>query len=210
MSRKSKAEEFVQEGYSIAITGRNVQVTDSMKNYALEKIEKVEKFSDRIIEVIITMDIQKLTHRVDIVMKVDHIRIRGSADSDNMYASIDKAVDKITSQLRRYHTKIRDHQAKSSKTIDMNVNVIRSPVEEELLDFNADIEEKNNRANSFIPHEIVMKETRPLKILTPEEAIMKMELSGDTFLIFRSENDMKLKVIYRRNDGNFGVIEPES
>lgn len=210
MSRKSKAEEFVQEGYSISITGRNVHVTDAMKSYALEKIEKVEKFSDRIIEVTITMDIQKLTHRVDIIMKVDHIRIKGSAESDNMYASIDKVIDKISSQLRRYHQKIRDHQAKSSKTIDMNVNVLRSPSENELLDYNAEIDERNSLMGSFKPHNIVMRESSPLKILTNDEAIMKMELSGDNFLVFRSEHDMKLKVIYLRNDGDFGIIEPEA
>lgn len=212
MSRKSKAAEFIQEGYNIAVTGRNVHVTEPMKNYAMEKIWKIERFTSRIIDVIVTMDVQKLSHKVDIILKVDHIKIRASADCENMYASIDKAIDKIESQLRRYRERIRDHQAKATKTIDMNVNVFRSRNEEEILDVNEDIEEENSQRmiDNFRPHEIVRKETKPLKILTNDEAIMKMDLSGDSFLIFRSENDMRLKVIYRRTDGNYGIIEPES
>lgn len=212
MSRKSKAAEFVQEGYNIAVTGRNVQVTEPMKNYAMEKIWKIERFTTRIIDVTVTMDIQKLSHRVDIILKVDHIKIRASAESENMYASIDKAIDKIESQLRRYRERIRDHQARATKTIDMKVNVLRSPAEEAVLDVNEDIDEANHQRmiDNFRPHEIVKQETTPLKILTNDEALMKMDLSGDAFLIFRSEKDMKLKVIYRRNDGNYGIIEPES
>lgn len=210
MSRKSKALQFVNEGYNINVTGRHVQVTDAMKDYAMEKVSKIDRFSQRIIDVNITMDIQKLEHRVDIVLKVDHIKIKAQAITDNMYASIDKATDKISEQLRRYKNKIQEHHVKGVKDIDMNVNVLRSPTHDE--EVNRDIEEENERRlyDNYRPHEIVDRETIPLKVLTYGEAIMKMELSGDVFLIFRSEEDRKLKVIYRRSDRNFGVIEVES
>lgn len=213
MSRKSKAAEFVQEGYNIKITGRNVEVTEPMKNYAMEKIAKIERFTNKIIDVAVIMDIQKIDHRVDIKLVVDHLIIKGRAACTDMYASIDKAVTKIESQLHRYRERIKDHQAKHISAIDMNINVLRSPIEEEdLLDINGDIEEENNSSllRRYIPHKIVSKDTTPLRQLNQEEAILKMELSGDFFMIFRSEEDRKLKVIYRRNDGNYGIIEPEA
>ncbi|HEY4832208.1 MAG TPA: ribosome-associated translation inhibitor RaiA [Waddliaceae bacterium] len=212
MKGKAKAAEFVGESYKIHVTGRNVLVTDAMKNYAIEKISKIERFSHRIIDVAVTMDIQKLDHRVDIVMKVDHLKIKSQASSTDMYASLDKAITKIENQLRRYKTKIHDHAAKALNIIDMNVNVFKRPSEQELLDVNLDIEDETQRRlfESYDFPEIVSQETKPLKILTYDEAIMKMELSGDAFLIFRSEEDRKLKVIYRRKDGNFGVIEVEA
>lgn len=213
MSRKSKAAEFVDEGYTINVTGRNVHVTEAMKNYAIEKLSKIERFSHRIIEVTIIMDIQKIDHRVDIVLKIDHIKIKGQATSDNMYVSIDKAIDKVQTQLRKYHERIRDHHAKGLPTIDMNVNVYRTPEENELLEVNGDIDDETQRRlfESYQPHEIVSKDKMPLKFLSTDEAIMKMELSGDAFLIFRGEEDRKLKVIYRREeDNNFGIIEPEA
>lgn len=211
MNRKTKAAEFQNEGYEINVVGRNVLVTDSMKDYAQEKISKIDKFSHRIIEVQVTMDIQKLEHRVDIVLKVDHIKIKSQASSDDMYASIDKAVDKIERQLRRYKTKIKDHHAKALNVVDMHVNVFKKPHDEELEEVNLDIEDENQKSmlEAFQPHEIVSQETAPLKTLTIDEAIMKMELSGDNFMVFRGEEDQKIKVIYRRKDENYGVIQVE-
>lgn len=212
MSRKSRAAEFAGEGYKIHVAGRNVLVTDSMKNHAIEKISKIERFSDQIIDVVVTMDIQKIEHRVDIVMKAGHIKVKAQASSNDMYASIDKAVGKIERQLRRYKTRLQDHTAKRLSITDMNVNVIRLPRMLDLLDINEEIEEENQRRleEEYRPHEIVMKETKPLKTLTYEEAIMKMELSGNAFLLFRAEEeeDNRLMLIYRREDEDYGIIDP--
>jgi putative sigma-54 modulation protein len=210
MSRKSKAAEFVQDIYNISVTGRNVLVTDAMKDYAIEKISKIERFSPRIIDVVVTMDVQKLEHRVDILIKVGQIKIKSQASSDNMYASLDKAVHKIESQLRRYKQKIQDHQSKPWEFINMKVNVVRPPSPEtELMEINDDIESENLKEidERYRPLEIVKEETIPVKLLTWDEAVMKMDLSGDKFLIFKNEADLKLNVIYKREDGNYGIIE---
>lgn len=200
------------QGYNIIVQGRHVQVTDSMKEYAIEKISKVEKFSDRIIDVLVTMDIQKLDHRVDIVIKVNHWTIKSSAVTTQMYASIDQAVHKLEKQLRRYKKKIQNHQARGLNVVDMRVNVMRRPEPDDVELVNEEIEAENRRkeVQEFQPHEVVATETRPLKILTMDEAIAKMELSGDGFLLYRCEEDQKLKVIYRRSDENYGVIEAEA
>lgn len=204
MNRKAKAMEFMDEGYSIKITGRHVEVTEAMKQYALEKISKIERFMNRIIDVNVIMDIQKFEHRVEIILKVNHTKITSQATSNDMYVSIDRAVDKLESQLRRYKTKLQDHHAKSLAVVDMNVNIIKGMSEEE------DFEEIDETANTYSAPEIVNKKTIPLKTLTYDEALMKMDLSKDSFMVFRNEADQKLKVIYRRNDGNFGIIEPEA
>src|SRR5690349_4075621 len=111
MSRKSKAAEFINEGYDVHITGRNVLVTDTMKDYAIEKISKIDRFSNRIIDVNVIMDIQKLEHRCDITLWIENTKIKVSASSEAMYASIDKAIDRLLEQLRRYKEKARDHQS---------------------------------------------------------------------------------------------------
>lgn len=211
-SRKAKAAEFIGEEYAITITGRNVHVTEAMKQYALEKISKIEKFNLRLIDVQLVMDIQRENNRVDVVIKVDHIKIKSQAVSANMYVSIDFAIDKVQNQIRKYHDKITDYQGKHTPTVDMIVNVWGTPREEELLEVNEEIESESQKRSldHYRPHEIVHKETLPLKLLTKEEAIMKMELSENNFLIFKDEVDRKLKVIYRRNDGNYGIIEPEA
>ena len=210
MSRKTTTVTSSQ-GYNITVQGRHVQVTDAMKDHVIEKLSKLEKFSDRIIEVTVTMDIQKLDHRVDIVMKVNHWTIKASAVTTEMYASIDQAVHKLEKQVRRYKKKIQDHQARGLKVVDLTVNVLRKPELDEVELVNEQIEEENRRKEleELRPHEVVDTETRPLKILTTDEAIAKMELSGDRFLLYRCEEDQKLKVIYRRTDENYGIIEAE-
>lgn len=210
MARNAKILE-ANKGFNITVTGRNVHVTEPMKDYALEKISKIERFSDRIIDAMVTMDIQKLDHKVDIVLKVNHWIIKSSAVTTQMYASIDEAVHKLERQLQRHKQRIQEHQAKGLKVIDMNVNVIQSPYTD-VDEINDEIDAENRRreSNNMQPHRIVARETRALKTLSYEEAMTKMELSQDLFLVFRNEQDQKLKVMYRRSDGHFGVQEPEA
>lgn len=207
MNRKAKALEFVEAGYDIKITGRHVEVTDSMKDYAMDKISKIDRFMNRIIDVNVIMDIQKLDHRVEIILMAGNFKIRSLATCTDMYASIDKAVHKLEAQLRRYKSKLQDHHAKGHAVLDMTVNVVEPKAED------WELELEDEYLNGTVPsptvyHEIISQETRPLKTLTYDEAIMKMELSGDAFMIFKNEVDQKLKVIYRRKDGNYGIIEP--
>lgn len=211
MSNKTKSPTI--EGYNITITGRHVLVTESMKDYALEKLAKLERFSPRLIDLTAIMDIQKLEHRVDLVLRFNNMKIKSHAATGDMYASIDLAFDKLQNQIRRYKNRIQDHHLQSMKIVDMNVNVIRPHQEDdELAEVNSEIEEENNKrmVNRFHQHPVVSREVKALKTLTLDEALVKIELSGDIFLIYRSEEDQKIKVIYRRDDGNFGVIETES
>lgn len=210
MSRKSKALEFASDVYDIQVTGRHVSVTQSMKDYALEKASKLDKFSDRIIDANIIMDIQKLDHKVEIILKVNNFRIVSSASTTDMYASIDLAMEKMERQLLKYKEKLNNHQTKGVPEIDMTVNVIRPHQSDEVEDVNLEIEEENTKrlVKSYSPHQLVAKEKMPLKVLNLDEAIMKMELSQDIFLIFKCEEDKTIKVMYRRKDGNFGLIEP--
>ncbi len=209
MSRKAVAEKFLDEVYDITVSGRHVQVTEGMEKYAIDKISKIEKHFTRVINVVVEMDIQKLLHRVDIVMRVDSIVIRSSATTDNMYASIDKAVDKLKAQLRRYKQRIQDHQVKKNNSVDIKVQVVAPEIELDIVNDEILSENAAQLIENYTPHEIVSEESRPLKTLNRKEALMKIELSGDPFLVFRSEEDRKLKVIYRRKDRNFGIIEPE-
>lgn len=212
MPPKSKAEireKFSQVEYPIHVIGRHVAITEPMKNYAVDKLTKVDRFGGRILDASITMDIQKLVHTVDFILDVNNTKIKVSGRSENMYASIDQAIAHLESKLRRYMRRLHEHHAKGLGAIEMNVNVM-GPIPP-LDDINDQIEEENLKAveKSLHPQKVVSKETKPLKTLNYEEAIMKMELSEDHFMIYRCEEDHKLKVIYRRNDGNYGIIEPE-
>lgn len=206
MNYKAKALEFEDLGYEVKITGRNIEVSDSMKAYALEKLAKIERFMDRIINVSIVMDVQKLMHHVEIILKVGRLTITSQASSSDMYASIDKAISKLEAQVLRYKSKIQDHHAKGHAVLNMRVDVIEKSIEDALDIENA--EDYAAETPAFPVHRVVKQDSLPLKTLTFDEAVMKMELSGDVFMLFKNEADQRLKVIYRRKDDNYGIIEP--
>jgi putative sigma-54 modulation protein len=209
MVNKEKFAEQDALGYRIDIMGRNVYVTDAMKNYAMEKISKLDRFHTHVMDVHVTMDIQKVEHTITIIVRFDHFKVKVSACSTDMYVSIDKAVDKLQAQLRRWKSRIQDHHKKSRSAVDMQINVLQRPFTD-LEEINAEIENATKKeAEKYQPPKIIGNDKKALKTLTSEEAIMKMELSGDPFMLYRGEEDHKLKVIYRRSDGNYGIILPE-
>lgn len=202
-------EKFADTEFPIHVVGRHIDITDAMKSYAVDKLTRTERFGGRFREATITMDIQKLIHMVDFILDVNNTKIKVKGRTHDMYSAIDQAISHLEAKLRRYHKRLHNHHAKGVSAIEMNVNVIQNI--ENLDDINDQIEEKNLKhvEAELKPHPIVSRETRPLKTLTQDEAIMKMELSGDFFKVYRSEEDQKLKVIYRRNDENYGIMEVE-
>lgn len=199
------------QSYNVTVVGRHVEITDPMKRYAADKVAKIERLQGRVLEVIVTMDVVKLEHRVDVVMKVDHTKIAVHACTDDMYASIDKATDRLQKKLTRYKRWIQEHHASALSSVDMNVNIVERPEVNLLDDINEAIEAENELAMKtlFGPHTVTKQKTLPLKVLTLQEAITKMDLSHDNFLVYRSQEELKLKVIYRRSDASYGIIELE-
>jgi putative sigma-54 modulation protein len=197
-------------GYRLTLMGRNVYVTEAMKSYAADKLAKIDRFHNHVMDLHVTLDIQKLDHSCVIILIFDHFRVKVSASSTDMYASIDKAVDKLQSKIRRWKSRIQDHHKKALSATDMQINVLQRPFDG-LDEINDEIEINNKKslADEYRAPKIIGADTRPLKMLTTEEAIMKMELSDDNFMIFRGQEDQKLKVIYRRRDANYGIILPE-
>ncbi len=196
--------------YPISITGRHLSITEAMKKHAKEKLARLEHLSKDILDIHVTMDIQREDNRVDIMVKTNRFVIKTHATSSDMYASIDKATEKLIARLSKFKAKMQEHHAKSLSQVTMDVDVVRSGYSE-VAEINDEIEEANFQALAEdFSHQIVKQETLPLKTLTYAEAVMKMDLSGDHFMVFRSEEEQKIKVIYRREeDGHYGVIAPQ-
>lgn len=203
-----KPDKFANEGYTIYVVGKHLQVTEAIRNYVWEKLARIEKIADHIIDITVTLDTQKLEHTCSILMNFIHFHIKVGASTDNIYSAIDKAADRIVKLVRRYKTKLQSHRAKDVTTVDIHVNVIK-PLQDDLQEINDEITAENvqKEQERLRMHEVVAKEMMPLKTLTQDEAVMKMEITDDPFLIYRSEEDQKLKVIYRREDRNYGLVQ---
>lgn len=194
----------------VHILGKHLVITDALKDYVLEKLAHIEMFGDKKAKVTVTLEQQKLHNRCEIFFAIDHTHIKVHAATDEMYAAIDKATDRLKGKLRKYKTKIQAHHAKPLQMVEMTVNVVRASGDD-LEEINEEIEEENHKEmfDLYKPHEVVSQEKMHLKTLTQQEAVLKMDLSGRDFIVYRSEEDQKIKVIHKREDGDYGVIEPE-
>lgn len=196
------------ENLNVTVTGKNVEITSPIKTYIAEKLAKVERVVPNIIEVAVRLEVQKLQHQVDVVMKFSHFKVKVHAITTDMYATIDKAFEKLKAKLLKWKGRIQDHHAKGLNVVDLEVNVLEAE-ETDLEEINDQIEEENLQQieKELAPPKVYRRKTRPLKTLNLREAVMKMELSGDNFLVFKSEEDLKMKILYRRKDETFGVID---
>lgn len=208
MVDKSK---FAAEGYTLSVMSKNVQMTDAIKNYVMEKLGKIDRFTDQVLDIVVTLEVQKLSHSAIMVMKFAHTKIKVQANTENLYAAIDKASDRLLKLIRKYKTRLQNYHFKDLSSVDLNVNVLRPKHIDDTEYVNDEIAQENlkEEIEKYKFHEVVAKENKPLKVLTQDEAIMKMELSGNAFLPYKGEEDQKLKIIYRRSDDDFGVIELE-
>lgn len=205
MSIKDK---FSADGYNISIVAKHVTLTDAIKNYIIDKVSKIERFTSNILDVTVHVDIQKLEHKITIDMDFFHYKINVHASTKDIYSAIDKASERLISLVRKYKTKLQDHRGEHLADIDLKVNVLKP---NELEDINDEIVKENEKEDMDLYkfHKVVAKEKIGIKTLTQDEAIMKLELSSDLFLIYRSEEDQKLKVMYKRKDEDFSLVEIE-
>lgn len=195
--------------YNVTIACKHFDLTEPIKEYVTEKINKVSPIANRVHHVAVTLDAQGINYTCSVVMNFPQFHIKVHATTENIYSAIDKCADKLFALVTRYKDKLASKRFEHLSSVDIDVNVIKA-YKDDLKRINDDIEEENShkKYDQYALHEIVAKETISLKTLTQEEAVIKMEMMSDVpFIIYRSEEDQKLKVIYRRNDENYSLIQ---
>jgi len=175
---------------NIQITARNINLTDAIRNYAEKKVSKLEKYFDHITEASVLLEVQKNVHSVEVLLSAKGVFMKGLEKSEDLYASIDLAVDKIEKQLVKYKEKLKDKKIQD-KDYD-------TPLKLNILDTQS-VEDSETRV-------IISKEI-PVKPMDPEEAVMQMDLLNKTFFVFRNSDTNEVAVVYQRDDGNIGLIE---
>lgn len=171
-------------------TGKNMDVTDALRDVTEKKIGRLDKYFQKDIEGNITFSAEKNRKIIEVTINLPGTIIRAEESSDDMYASIDKAVDVLERQIRKYKTRLQK-QYKNTETIRFE-NVIPLPVEEE------EDRPKLVKTKKFL-----------LKPMSSEEAVLQMELLRHNFFVFMDGDTGSVNVVYKRKDDNYGLIEPE-
>lgn len=171
------------------ISGRNVEVTESLKTAIIEKLGKLERFFSRDVEAQVTLSVEKSRQKIEVTIPVKGGMIRGEQESSDMYVSIDLVEEVIESQLKKYRKKIIDKYQSAANFSD-------EYIEEDDLDDESDIK-------------IVKVKHFQFKPMDPEEACMQMELLNHNFFVFTNAETDEVNVVYKRKNNTYGIIEPE-
>lgn len=177
-------------------TDKKVNIPNYIHNYAEKKVGKLDRYFKEDATAAITFSIEKDRNQVEVTIRSSGTIFRVSESSSDMRASIDAAVASLERQFRKNKSRLekRLHQGAFERTID----------EAEVASFVPDGPEEGE-------YRIVRTKTFPIKPMTQEEAILQMNLLGHSFFAFRNEDaDGSFAVVYRRNDGDYGIIEDET
>ncbi len=174
----------------IQITAKNIELTDAIRSYVEKKVKKVKKYFDQVIDVHVVLEVQKNLHIAEILVNAKGVFLKGFEKSEDLYASIDLALDKIDRQLVKYKEKL-----KSKRLMEKD---FEKPLRLNVIDAESIDNEK--------PITIITKQI-PVKPMDVEEAVMQMNLLNKNFFVFRDADTQSISVVYKRDDGNVGLIE---
>lgn len=173
----------------IKTRGKNMDVSPALQDYVEKRLAKLEKYFDSDIEANVTMSVARESHIVEVTISIDGLLLRGEEMSPDMYASIDSVVDKLERQTHKYKTKI-NRKLRQKGLKELNEQFTAPPEE-------ADFEPGIVKTKRFV-----------MKPMPVEEAILQMDLLGHNFFVFNNADTEEINVVYKRKDGNYGVIEP--
>ncbi len=181
-------------GMQVTTTFRHMEQSEALKSYAEEKLDRVSKYIDGPISAQVYFAVEKkIRHIVEIVITAKGISTKASEATNDMYAAIDSVIDKIERQLKRYKEKIKAHKPNGD---ERGRQLSKKIFEAESIEANAD-------------PVIIKTKTEVAKPMSVEEAVMQMDLLHKDFIVFTDSVSSEINVLYRRKDGNFGLIEPQ-
>ncbi|WP_050028837.1 ribosome-associated translation inhibitor RaiA [Verrucomicrobium sp. BvORR034] len=185
----------------ITVTGRHVSVTESMRDYAQKKIENLHLDYPRIIDAKVILDVEKKERqKAEIILHcANHITIEVDSVSTDIYASIDESISKLARRMRKYKTRLlKTHHRPRNGSIKHLAEHVFHEVD------------LHKTEDDHIEPVIIHRENFRMKPLFPDEAIMDLELSERPFVVFQNANSNRLAILFRRKDGEYGMIEPDA
>jgi putative sigma-54 modulation protein len=169
----------------ILVTGRHIDLTPALRAYAEEKISKFDRYLPNITEARITVTLEKNIHKVEVLLNANGFIIPAEGATGEVYSAIDQVVEKLDQQVKKYKGKLTHHRKGEGRPTPPGST---APADE--------------------GGRIIKTKRFDLKPMTPEEASLHMELMEKNFFIFNNAISGDINVIYKRTDGNYGLIEP--
>jgi len=178
----------------LQVKGRNLDVTDSIRSYAEQKLKKLDKQLNEATEVELELAVEKnpsiaANQIAEATVWTKGPTLRAREASEDMRASIDQLTEKLVRQVRHYRDKRSFRGARNHGPVDEGAKALQE---------------------DQLSQQIVKTKQFPVKPMTPDEAVLQLELIGHDFFVFRNAETDAVNVVYRRRDGGYGLIEPQA
>lgn len=174
----------------VTVIAKNIDLTPALKEMVEKKISKLDRYFEPSVTARATLSVQKNRQKIEVTIPFNGVILRGEETTEDLYKSIDLVEDKLERQIRKQRTKLaRKNSSGSLRYPDFNS-----------VDFKEEPEEDSK---------VVKTKSFNVKPMSSEEAILQMELLGHNFFVYQDADTSKVSVMYKRKDGNYGLIEPE-
>lgn len=185
---------------AVKVKGKHLQMTDGLRDYAEQKLQRLEKYFGHIREAIVVESIDGNSHRVEVTLEGDGLLLRGEERTTDMYVSVDRVIDKLEQRVKKYkqkHTHLRNHQDSLRHAATTNGHGIDGilPAETEA--------EADSRPQIVRTKAVTMK---PMGI---DDAIQMLELTDHDWFVYLDSATNMTQVVYRRRDGHYGLVVPK-
>ena len=169
----------------VQMRGKNIEVTVALKEYVEKRLGKLEKYIDNLGDAQVTLTVEKDSHRIEVTIPINGMILRGEEATADMYASIDMVVEKLEKQIEKHKGKLVKRSGKN------NSEAKRAAV-----------------SSDEDGPQVVRTKRFAIKPMAIDEAVLQMNLLGHSFFVFSNAETDQVNVVYKRKDGNFGLIEP--
>ena len=173
----------------VTVIAKNMELTDALKEIVQKKISKLEKYFESNIEAKATLTVQKNRQIIEVTIPFNGVILRGEESTSDMYKSLDLVEDKLERQIRKQKTRLSRKHGGSVRFGEIGDSDIKSVEEDE--------------------GQLVRIKKFGVKPMNSEEAILQMDLLGHNFFVFQDADSNKVNVVYKRKDGDYGLLEPE-
>ncbi len=194
----------------IHFTGRQMDVSNAMKQFVTEKLGKITKYWTSIQDINVTLSVEKYRHIAEIGVTGKPFSLNGMEETSDMYASVGAVVEKLERQAKKQKEKVRDRKkvrgGKEAMLEKMNASLESAEGEDS---FDDDEEAGDLEGEAESAPRIVRTDRYEAKPLTVEEASLLLVGSGKTFIVYRDADSSRVNVLYKTEDGDHGLIDPD-
>lgn len=171
-----------------SVTFKNIDSSDHLKSYVMDKLDRFDRLLDNPAEANVVLKVEKFRHIAEISVTGDRMNINGKEETEDMYSAIDMVLDKLEKQIKKGKEKVRERRSKSRGKVKM-----------------ADLAASGDDDISQ-QVKVTYIEYKPMDV---DEAVLQMDLTTENFLVFTNARTDQINVLYRRNDGDLGLIQPQ-